>query len=156
MKNIKFIPALALIVLLSACSGSRQATAKEPKFAKIGSEISFADYKAAFASQDIYGVFGEEGNLPSYAFKYNSSQKEYTDTKEGKKVLSSNEGKTQYLYDIKYDSKNLRASMREDSFGNSKNTANGKTGYSNMDIYIDMGYQISKVEGKDQIVVYEK
>ena len=155
MKNIKFIPALALIVLLSACNGSKQPTVKEPKFAKLGDEVQFEVFRDGLQSEDIYGVFGEE-KLPSYVFKFNSSEKQEMKVKDGKKVISSQDDKIQYLYDVKYDSKNLRASMKEDVISVSKASSDaGEKGYSNMEMTIDMGYQISKIDDKEYIVVYE-
>ena len=155
MKNIKFIPALALIVLLSACNGSRQPTVKKPKFAKLGDEVQFEVFRDGLGSEDIYGVFGEE-KLPSYVFKFNSSEKQEMKVKDGEKVISSQDDKIQYLYDVKYDSKNLRAVMKEDVISVSKASSDaGEKGYSIMDMTIDLGYQISKIDDKDYIVIYE-
>ena len=155
MKNIKFIPALALIVLLSACNGSRQPTVKKPKFAKLGDEVQFEVFRDGLGSEDIYGVFGEE-KLPSYVFKFNSSEKQEMKVRDGEKVISSQDDKIQYLYDVKYDSKNLRAVMKEDVISVTKASSDaGEKGYSIMDMTIDLGYQISKIDDKDYIVIYE-
>ena len=52
MKKIKVISALALSILLSACNVNKGISGSKPKFAKMGSEVSYATFMEEFDKAD--------------------------------------------------------------------------------------------------------
>ena len=90
MKNYKLIPLLAVTAFLAGCNVNNSSSTKAPNFAKMGKEVTFAEFTEAY-TPELLGAWAdhEHQHTPSCVVKLDRSQERYAklDSKKGPGML---------------------------------------------------------------------
>ena len=150
MKKIKVISALALSILLSACNVNKGISGSKPKFAKMGSEVSYATFMEEFDKADEASEIKKtDFQVGDRILAMKSFSSEIGSVTRGKQVLNKIDNRASEDVKMSFDGdKNIaKMEMVEKTSEYSKNLVEElKASETNK---ITAQYQVGQYEGND-------